>query len=207
LRKNSGDFPLSSTSCGNSITLGLPCLSADREDIARLAAAIEANPSLELVVDVALRTSAAPTYFPTYQGYIDGAVVANNPAMAALAQALDAGTGKEALQNVHLFSLGTGVNPAYVAGKELDWGYAQWAKPLIALMVDGMMGVADYQCARLLQDGYFRLAPILPERIGLDDVDKIADLVKYAQDVDIQGAVAWLTRYFSPASIDNSTRL
>jgi len=36
----------------------------------------------ELVVDVALRTSAAPTYFPTYQGYIDGAVVANNPAMA-----------------------------------------------------------------------------------------------------------------------------
>src|SRR5207247_1022241 len=26
----------------------------------------------ELVVDVALRTSAAPTYFPTYQGYIDG---------------------------------------------------------------------------------------------------------------------------------------
>src|SRR5881409_349295 len=97
----------------------------------------------------------------------------------------------------------TGVNPAYVAGKELDWGCAQWAKPQIALMVDGMMGVADYQCARLLQHRYFRLAPILPERIGLDDVDKIADLVKYAQDVDIQGAVAWLTRYFSPASIDN----
>jgi 3-isopropylmalate/(R)-2-methylmalate dehydratase small subunit len=37
---------------GNSITLGLPCLSAGREDIARLAAAIEANPALELVVDV-----------------------------------------------------------------------------------------------------------------------------------------------------------
>jgi len=37
---------------GNSITLGLPCLSAGRDDIARLAAAIEANPGLELVVDV-----------------------------------------------------------------------------------------------------------------------------------------------------------
>jgi patatin-like phospholipase/acyl hydrolase len=153
----------------------------------------------ELVVDVALRTSAAPTFFPTYQGYIDGALVANNPAMAALAQALHAGTGQQALQDVRLFSLGTGVNPAYVAGKELDWGYAQWAKPLIQLVVDGMEGVADYQCARLLQQRYFRLAPVLPQRVGLDDVDKIGDLVKYAQDVDIRGAVAWLTRYFSQA--------
>ncbi len=38
---------------GNSITLGLPCLNADRADIARLAAAVAANPALEIVVDVA----------------------------------------------------------------------------------------------------------------------------------------------------------
>src|SRR3989441_3175725 len=137
------------------------------------------------------------TLFRSYQGYIDGAVVANNPAMAALAQALDAGTGKQALQDVRLFSLGTGVNPAYVAGKELDWGYAQWAKPLIALMVDGMMGVVDYQCARLLQHRYFRLAPILPERIGLDDVDKTSDLVKYAQDVNLEPTISWLRQNLS----------
>ena len=38
---------------GNSITLGLPCLSAERADIARLSAAIEADPSLDITVDVA----------------------------------------------------------------------------------------------------------------------------------------------------------
>ncbi len=38
---------------GNCTTLGIPCLSAKREDIAKIAAAVAANPSLEVVVDVA----------------------------------------------------------------------------------------------------------------------------------------------------------
>ncbi|HZZ59206.1 MAG TPA: 3-isopropylmalate dehydratase small subunit [Opitutaceae bacterium] len=38
---------------GNATTLGIPCVSAKREDIARVAAEIEANPGLELTVDVA----------------------------------------------------------------------------------------------------------------------------------------------------------
>lgn len=38
---------------GNSTTLGIPCVNARREDIAKLAAAIEANPQLEVVIDVA----------------------------------------------------------------------------------------------------------------------------------------------------------
>ena len=38
---------------GNCTTLGIPCLSARREDIAALASAIEADPALEVRVDVA----------------------------------------------------------------------------------------------------------------------------------------------------------
>ena len=38
---------------GNSTTLGMPCASAARADIARIAAAVEANPQLEVVIDVA----------------------------------------------------------------------------------------------------------------------------------------------------------
>ncbi|MBL9209413.1 MAG: 3-isopropylmalate dehydratase small subunit [Opitutaceae bacterium] len=38
---------------GNCTTLGIPCATAAREDIAKIAAAIEKNPALEIVVDVA----------------------------------------------------------------------------------------------------------------------------------------------------------
>ncbi|HEY9155378.1 MAG TPA: 3-isopropylmalate dehydratase small subunit [Opitutaceae bacterium] len=38
---------------GNSTTLGIPCATAARADIAKIAAAIEANPQIEVVVDVA----------------------------------------------------------------------------------------------------------------------------------------------------------
>jgi 3-isopropylmalate/(R)-2-methylmalate dehydratase small subunit len=38
---------------GNSTGLGIPCVSASREDIARIAAAIDQNPDLNVVIDVA----------------------------------------------------------------------------------------------------------------------------------------------------------
>ncbi|MDE3170954.1 MAG: hypothetical protein KGL75_12495 [Acidobacteriota bacterium] len=150
----------------------------------------------EKVANVALRTSAAPTYFPVYQGYVDGGVIANNPSMAAVAQALDAGTGKQQLADLRLLSLGTGVTPAYIAGGRLDWGLAQWAPKLADMMLEGGMGVADYECARLLGPNYFRLAPVLPEPVPLDCVEKIPNLVSYAKQVDIAAAVAWLNANF-----------
>lgn len=37
---------------GNSTGLGIPCVTASREDIAKIAAAVEANPSTEVVIDL-----------------------------------------------------------------------------------------------------------------------------------------------------------
>jgi len=153
----------------------------------------------ELVVDVALRTSAAPVYFPTYQVYIDGGVVANDPSMAALAQAIDKDTGAQKLDDLLLFSLGTGTNPTYIAGRDLDWGVAQWAKPLVSLMIDGVMGVAEYQCRHLLTTRYFRLEPQLPKPIAMDDASEVDNLVKSALAENLSDAVNWLkTTFLAP---------
>jgi patatin-like phospholipase/acyl hydrolase len=148
----------------------------------------------ELLVDVALRTSAAPTYFPAYQGYIDGGVVTNNPSMAALAQALNEGKPQS---EIRLLSLGTGRVTQYIRGKTLDWGQAQWAKTLLPIMFDGLMGVASYQCRTILgKDGYHRLDPLLKKAVGLDEVAKIEDLVKEARAVDIKATVDWVKDKF-----------
>jgi len=40
---------------GNSTTLGMPCVNAKREDIAKIAADIEKNPSLEITIDLAAK--------------------------------------------------------------------------------------------------------------------------------------------------------
>ena len=146
----------------------------------------------EKVVDVALRSSAAPTYFPTYQGYVDGGVVANNPSMTALAQALRQGVLQS---DICLFSVGTGFVPQFAEGEKLDWGFLQWAPRLLPIILDGLMGVADYQCQAILQDDqYFRLAPLLGEKIDVDEAAKVNRLIALAQGVDITPAADWLAQ-------------
>jgi patatin-like phospholipase/acyl hydrolase len=146
---------------------------------------------------VGVYTAAAPTYFPSFEGYVDGGVYATNPSMCALAQALDTRYGPPAsLPDIALLSLGTGTSLTYIPGKSLDWGYAQWAKPLVNLMMDGVAGIADFQCNQLLGKRYKRLAPVFPEgtTYAMDDVKRIHDMIDFASHVDIGETVDWLRR-------------
>ncbi len=150
----------------------------------------------ERVLDVALRTSAAPTYFPVYQGYVDGGVATNNPSMCGLAQAIDAGTGGQQLEDIVMLSFGTGFNPRYLAGEESDWGLLQWARPILDIILDGSVGVADYQCARLLGARYHRLNPALAAPIGLDDITQIPALRRLAEQTDLTETQNWLNAQY-----------
>lgn len=152
----------------------------------------------ELVYKVALYTSAAPTYFPSVDGYIDGGVYANNPSMCALVQARDRRSLADppAWDDIRLLSLGTGTAQTYIEGQALDWGYAQWVKPLINVLMDGVSGIADFQCRQLLGDHYCRLAPVFPRGkvFGLDDVERIPELATFAAGVDVTPAARWLEK-------------
>ena len=122
------------------------------------------NDGEELAYKVALYTSAAPTYFPSVDGYVDGGVIANNPSMAALLQTQDKRSrikNRPTLDEVILLSVGTGKPRFYIKGDRNDWGFAQWAKPILNVMFDGGMGLVEYQCRQLLGRHYHRISPVL----------------------------------------------
>jgi uncharacterized protein len=143
-----------------------------------------------------VRTSAAPTYFPIYQGYIDGGVVANNPSTCALAQALHPLTGEQRLEDIVLLSLGTGFNPHFLLAEDQSAGLLQWAPHLVNLMLEGGAGLADYQCRQILDRRYLRVNPLLPEPIAMDAVDRISALKRIARQFDLSFAYTWIEKYF-----------
>jgi uncharacterized protein len=150
-----------------------------------------------LAYRVGTATAAAPTYFASFDGYIDGGVFATNPSMCALAQTQDVRVPAEEranLQEVRLLSLGTGQSLRHIEGKRHDWGYAQWVRPLLDVMRDGVNGIAHYQCSQILGERYHRLAPTFPpgRQIGMDAVGEIPYLADFASRLDLTATTDWL---------------
>jgi predicted acylesterase/phospholipase RssA len=133
------------------------------------------------LVDVARATAAAPTYFAPARvrdvageatwALVDGGLYASNPALAAVADAHAAGRGEVEL----VVSLGTGRPTRRFALEEAaDWGRADWARPILDMVSDGVAGTVDEQLSRLLPDGhYVRLQTRLDD--AGDDLDDAGD--------------------------------
>lgn len=153
------------------------------------------------VRDVALYTSAAPTYLPGVDGFIDGGVCANNPSMCALAQVLNPEMdAPQKLSDVRLISIGTGVNPESVRKKRIRWGVLGWNVKILSVIMDGSVGIADYQCRQLLSDKrYLRLQMDLKDSIAMDDAREIPKLGTLAGTIDpaqVRAWAEWIGKYW-----------
>ena len=130
------------------------------------------------MTDVALATSAAPTYFKPhemsvtaneekYEGkFVDGGIYANHPAMCAFVEARTQCPKAEIL----LVSLGTGTHaPFSRPDQRRGWGISAWSKRnrLVNIVIDGASDTVKYQLDRLLtklgNGKFYRLQLDLPE--------------------------------------------
>lgn len=151
------------------------------------------------MVDAALATSAAPTYFPPYAigdfGYFaDGGTFANNPSMTAIVEAIYQGQAS-APADIVMLSLGTGLNPVGVppaaVGDPLDWGVTHWLWPfsdgvvpataLLNLTMDATAELAALQAGQMLGSRYMRGNVPLKQAFALDDYKNVQQLVDATQ--------------------------
>lgn len=138
------------------------------------------------LIDVALATSAAPTYFPPHDipglGYFaDGGTFANNPVLNGVEAALTSGLAS-GLDDLSVISIGTGLSPQSLTpktiGDPLDWGAFWWMNPtgldgvppmaLLDLALTLSAQNAGMVTKRLLSRRMVRLQPVLSSPVPLD---------------------------------------
>jgi patatin-like phospholipase/acyl hydrolase len=152
----------------------------------------------EKLSDIALATSAAPTYFDAHHlknagPIIDGGICANNPSMVALVDAISfdrpSKRGTSPVKNVSevlMISVGTGEQPEmpYDADKLANAGLIDWAQHITDVMFESQSWIAHSQSRLLLGgDNYLRLNPRLGLAMALDDISHLEEL-RRSNDID-----------------------
>ncbi len=144
------------------------------------------------VIDVALASGAAPLYFPSYQGYVDGGVFAANPSMVGLCKALEQNLTVD-IKDVQLISVGSGISP-YSIKDTNPWGVKDWLGkdyPLFSMVTDGAIEVPHEQCQQILKTGYCRVNAVLDHLVAIDDCSQIEYLIEKAQNLPKEHPDVW----------------
>jgi uncharacterized protein len=146
----------------------------------------------ERAVDVAMATSAAPTYLPSFPlsgtRLVDGGLWANNPAMVAVVEAV--GTCSMPLESLRVFSLGTTVDVRHRSRRLDRGGLLPWARAAVDVILRAQSISADNQVYHLLSpERLLRLNPVVPS--GLFALDK-------SDADDLIGVAAHTSRAASP---------
>ena len=165
----------------------------------------------EKAVEVALATSAAPTYFPPHRSpagipLIDGGIWANNPVCVAVVEAI--GVLNWPAETLKVLSIGCTTEPLTInRGRQSSLGILYWAKKLIDLFMftpsSAALGMAQLLVG---DDNITRINPVVPRgRFGLDRTKEI-DSLKGLGDFEAREALPKLSEVFlgSPAETFNA---
>jgi uncharacterized protein len=131
--------------------------------------------------DVALATSAAPTYVPAHAvpergAFVDGGVWANCPAMIGLVEAIE--FCKRPMAEVAVLSVSTTSYPFRLGEKQQRGGLFGWGPKIIETFMFGQVQNAVAQATSLLRDRFHRVDyDTEPNLYKMDDVRIVEELI------------------------------
>lgn len=131
-------------------------------------------------VDVALATSAAPTYFPAFihnsgVSFIDGGVWANSPVMVGIVEAVS--VLKNRIEDIELLSIGTTESPLYIQQKKRLGGICRWVGSATDILTNAQCKASIAQGKLMIGDRFLRIDEITsPGRFTLDNSNEINEL-------------------------------
>eukprot|EP01114_Cavostelium_apophysatum_P019533 TRINITY_DN6322_c0_g1_i1.p1 TRINITY_DN6322_c0_g1~~TRINITY_DN6322_c0_g1_i1.p1 ORF type:complete len:652 (-),score=98.30 TRINITY_DN6322_c0_g1_i1:24-1979(-) len=146
--------------------------------------------SEEKMSECIMKSIMAPTFFPSYQGYVDGGLFAHDPSSLALSMVL--GKLNKRPDEICVLSLGTGRVYHHYDDPSHDWGYVQWVPKLTNCFWDGMLMKTEMLCRNILGDRYHRLDPTFDKEISMDDPMQIPILTELAKNVDLSDTILWI---------------
>jgi patatin-like phospholipase/acyl hydrolase len=137
----------------------------------------------ERAVDVAMATSAAPTYLPGFPlsgtRLVDGGLWANNPAMVAVVEAI--GTCGIPVEALRVFSLGTTIEVRHRSRRLDRGGVLLWARAATDVILRAQSISANNQVHHLLSpERLLRLNPVVPAGLFALDKVNVSDLIGMA---------------------------
>lgn len=131
--------------------------------------------------EIALATSSAPTYFPTFRAsnglyLIDGGIYANNPAAIAAAEAV--GVLNWPSSNVRILSIGCTNEPVDIkAAKKYSLGRGYWAFNSLKLIMRGQSSAANGMAMHLTNYGLVRIDETVSKgKFSIDSIYSIENL-------------------------------
>ena len=131
------------------------------------------------LVDIALATSAAPTYFPAAEAgnsyMIDGGIWANCPAMVGITESLK--FFNQNLRDIRILSIGTTTEPQFINRDQQKGGLITWAKPIPSTIMHATK-LSTISQSNDLAGFFHRIDTVVPPgRFSLDDTTAIGDLL------------------------------
>lgn len=132
------------------------------------------------LIDVAMATSAAPTFFPIYHStlgdFVDGGLVANHPGYFATIEAQK--YLNQDIQNIHQLHIGT-ISQRFISSSSkwiLTSSFLSWGAKLISLIFSCQENTAHFFLKYVLGDQYYSIdaetSDVQAKKIKLDAVSE-----------------------------------